>query len=328
MTQQLISVIIPVYNLEEYIVRTLNSVFSQTYHNIEVVAVDDGSTDKTPSLLDAYATKETKLKVIHKQNEGVSKARLTGIKAATGDYIGFVDGDDIIDPDMYERLLNNAVKYKAEISHCGYRLIRPDGSVDFFYNTGEIILQDNEQGIFDLLGGSKIEPGLCNKLFCATLFHSLLHNSKMDWSLKNNEDLLMNYFLFKESEKSVYEDFCLYQYIVRENSASKLSLSVNKLSDPVKAANIIFNDIKDNQRLKRAAAGLYGIKLVSAATYNGKKNAEIDSVIKSARKELRGFLSSYIKNSSNTVDIIKTVFAAFLPTLYSAIHSVYLSRRK
>ena len=316
----IISIIITVYNLEKYINRTLESVFAQTYQNIEVIAVDDGSTDKTPALLDAYAEKENRLKVIHKINEGVSKARLTGIKAAKGEYIGFVDGDDMVDHDMYERLLNNALKHGADISHCGYRMIKPDGTVDYYYNTGDIILQNNEHGIFDLLNGSRIEPSLCNKLFRKSLFKNL----QTDFSIKNNEDLLMNYYLFKESDKSVYEDFCPYRYIVRENSASKQSLNSSILSDPVKAANIIFNDIKDNKRLKSAAARLYGIKLVSAATYNGKKNAEINSVVKSARKELKSFLSVYRLNISKRSDLIRTSVAAYFPKFYSLIHILYL----
>ena len=316
----IISIIVTVYNLEKYINRTLESVFAQTYQNIEVIAVDDGSTDKTPALLDAYAEKENRLKVIHKINEGVSKARLTGIKAAKGEYIGFVDGDDMVDHDMYERLLNNALKHGADISHCGYRMIKPDGTVDYYYNTGDIILQNNEHGIFDLLNGSRIEPSLCNKLFRKSLFKNL----QTDFSIKNNEDLLMNYYLFKESDKSVYEDFCPYRYIVRENSASKQSLNSSILSDPVKAANIIFNDIKDNKRLKSAAARLYGIKLVSAATYNGKKNAEINSVVKSARKELKSFLSVYRLNISKRSDLIRTSVAAYFPKFYSLIHILYL----
>lgn len=319
-----ISIIIPFYNLEKYAGKTLDSVFAQTYGNIEVIAVDDGSADGTGKILNEYAAHENRLRVIHKQNEGVSKARLDGVKAASGEYIGFVDGDDLIDSDMYERLLTNALKYDADISHCGYRMIRPDGKTEYYYNTGEVILQNNRQGVYDLLDGSKIEPSVCNKLFHKNLFHSLLQKSDADLSLKNNEDLLMNYRLFKGSKKSVYEDFCPYQYIVRENSASKASFSVNKLSDPVKAANIIFNDVENDQRLKSVAARLYGIKLVSAATYTGKKDAEISSAVKSARRELKLFLPAYKSHTSRKSDLVKTAFAAYFPSLYSVIHAFYL----
>ncbi len=319
-----ISIIIPFYNLEKYAGKTLESVFAQTYGNIEVVAVDDGSADGTGKILNEYAAHENRLRVIHKQNEGVSKARLDGVKAASGEYIGFVDGDDLIDSDMYERLLINALKYDADISHCGYRMIRPDGTTEYYYNTGEVILQDNRQGIYDLLDGSKIEPSVCNKLFHKNLFHSLLQKSDADLFLKNNEDLLMNYRLFKGSKKNVYEDFCPYQYIVRENSASKASFSVNKLSDPVKAANIIFNDVENDQRLKSVAARLYGIKLVSAATYTGKKDAEISSAVKSARRELKLFLPAYKSHTIRKSDLVKTAFAAYFPSLYSVIHAFYL----
>lgn len=327
MTQQLISVIIPVYNLEEYIVRTLNSVFSQTYSNIEVVAVDDGSTDKSPSLLDDYAEKESRLKVIHKQNEGVSKARMAGVAAAAGDYIGFVDGDDLIDPDMYERLLNNAVKYKADISHCGYRLIRPDGSVVFFYNTGEIILQNNEQGIFDLLSGSKIEPGLCNKLFRATLFHSLLHSPSINLSFKENEDLLMNYCLFKMSSKSVYEDFCPYCYIIRVGSSSHGKTKEHMLTDPIKIGEILLKDTENNINLYRQSSRYYVTKLIKAITFNY-NNTEIDASLKNeSRRKLKGFLKKYFKTEEKQLKKYLALLACFFPRIYNFLHKLYLSGR-
>ncbi|MBO4894788.1 MAG: glycosyltransferase [Clostridia bacterium] len=323
-----ISIVIPVYNLENYISATLDSVFAQTYSNIEVIAVDDGSTDETPSILDAYAETEPRLKVIHKQNEGVSKARLTGIKSASGEYIGFVDGDDKIDPDMYERLISNALRYGADISHCGYRRLNPDGTVSYYYNTGDVIAQNNEQGLYDLLEGARIEPSLCNKVFRASLFSSVTDNPEMDFSLKNNEDLLMNYFLFKSSEKSVFEDFCPYQYIVRKNSASKGTVSVNKLSDPVKAAKIIYDNSKNNPILLPVSARLYAIKLISAATYNKTKTPEIISEVKKSQLQLKEFLPEYAKTAGeNKSEILKAKFASQMPRLYSIVHKIYLKLR-
>ncbi|MBQ8044624.1 MAG: glycosyltransferase, partial [Clostridia bacterium] len=97
-----ISVIVPAYNIEEYLSRCLDSILNQTYENIEIIVVNDGSKDNTEKVIKEYARKDSRVKLISKVNEGVTKARLTGMKAAEGDWIGFVDGDDTIAPEMYE----------------------------------------------------------------------------------------------------------------------------------------------------------------------------------------------------------------------------------
>lgn len=247
----MISVIIPAYNVGETIIRTINSVMNQTYSDIEIIVVDDGSTDDTEEIIDKYQKEHPeKIKVIHKQNEGVTIARLTGVKAAQGEWIGFVDGDDEIEPDMYEFLLNNAKKYKADISHCGYKMVFKDGHVNYFYNTGRLVKQDKPTGLKDLLEGSFIEPGLCNKLFHKTLFHSIFHGHTIDTSIKINEDLLMNYILFSEVKQSVFEDACKYHYLIRSSSASRAPLNNNKIYDPIRVKQIILelgvDDMKED----------------------------------------------------------------------------------
>lgn len=324
----LISIIIPAYNLEKYIRRTVESVLAQTYREIEVIVVDDGSTDMTGAILDEISGNDQRVRVIHKENGGVSRARLCGIENARGEYIGFVDGDDTVEPDMFERLYNNAAEYNADISHCGYKKIYADGRTENFYATGRLIRQDKAKGLYDLLEGSYIEPGLCNKLFHKSLFHSLLHadgeKSIMDFSVKNNEDLLMNYCLFSQAELSVYEDFCPYNYIVRENSASKGKINTHQLLDPIKAARIIFNDIKSEEKLIGISAQLYAVKLIYAATCFAKDDA-VKPARKEALKELRSFIPELLKirGCSSTVKI-KASWAAFFPRSYNFVHKIYL----
>lgn len=130
----LISVIVPAYNIENYIENCLESIIRQTYKNLEIIVIDDGSTDNTGKIIDNFSNFDKRIKVIHKKNEGVSKARLLGVEESKGEYIGFVDGDDQIEKYMYEHLLNNALKYRADISHCGYQMNFPDGHVDYYYN--------------------------------------------------------------------------------------------------------------------------------------------------------------------------------------------------
>lgn len=239
MSNALISVVVPVYNVENDLPRCLDSILGQTYSNIEIVAVNDGSTDASSRILDRYAQEHGNIRVIHKENGGVTSARLRGISEARGEWIGFVDGDDEIEPDMYEWLLKNALSYDAQISHCGYQMVFPDGRVKFLYNTGTLEKQDRLTALRELLSGQRIEPGLWNKLFHRTLFAGLQSDGVIPTDIRINEDLLMNYYLFSAAERTVYEDWCPYRYMAREASATRTRTNVHKIWDPIRVKEII-----------------------------------------------------------------------------------------
>ena len=152
-----ISVIVPTYNIENEITRCVESILRQTYQNLEIILVNDGSTDGTLNVLQELSQRDPRIRVINKSNEGVTRARLDGVKAATGDWIGFVDGDDYVEPMMFETLLENVYQYDADISHCGYQMVFPS-RVDYYYNTGRVVQQDHITGLKDLLIGAFIEP--------------------------------------------------------------------------------------------------------------------------------------------------------------------------
>ena len=116
MKNETISVIVPVYKVEPYLRECVDSIINQTYQNLEIILVDDGSPDNCGAICDEYAAKDSRVRVIHKENGGVSSARNAGIEAATGSYIGFVDSDDWIEPDMYENLLESLQRENAEIA--------------------------------------------------------------------------------------------------------------------------------------------------------------------------------------------------------------------
>lgn len=231
----LISVIVPVYNVADDLPRCLDSILAQSYPNIEIITVDDGSSDHSGKVLDEYAQMNSNIRVIHKENGGVTSARLRGVTEASGEWIGFVDGDDEIEPDMYERLLRNALEYEAEISHCGYQMLFSDGRVNYFHNTGILEKQDKTTALRELLSGESVEPGLCNKLFHKSLFAGLT----MPADIRINEDLLMNYYLFAAADQTVYDDWCPYHYIVRNTSASRAKLNDHKIYDPIRVKEII-----------------------------------------------------------------------------------------
>lgn len=237
----MISVIVPAFNVETTIIRTLDSILAQTYSEIEVIVVDDGSADETGRVIDNYVSQHKRVMAIHTQNHGVTVARLTGVARASGEWIGFVDGDDEIEPDMYELLLKNAERYDADISHCGYQMVFADGRISYFHNTGGLVPQDRTTGLKDLLDGSLVEPGLCNKLFRKNLFQRLLYTDVMDRNIKINEDLLMNYILFSNANMSVFQDICKYHYLVRSTSASRASLNQHKIFDPIQVKQLILD---------------------------------------------------------------------------------------
>lgn len=319
-TEPLISIVVPAYNIEAYLPRCLDSIMSQTYQNIEIVLVDDGSTDLSGQIADDYSVQYPgKFQVLHLENGGVTQARLTGIATANGEWIGFVDGDDVIEPDMYQRLLKNAQQYGADISHCGYQTIVNEGErVHYFYNTGRLVQQDRISGMKDLLSGSFVEPGLCNKLFRKTLFKSLLQTGTFDTSVKINEDLLMNYFLFKAADSAVYEDFCPYHYLVRSTSVTRSEFKAYKVLDPVKVRRWILEDaeleIKDIawEKFILVCAEAY-LALFSQKEYKEKCEEIRHSLIESRNKW----------QLLSRKERLKLKGILYMPVIYKCIYSFY-----
>ena len=116
----LITVLVPCFNVEKYVEACINSILAQTYSNLEVICINDGSTDSTPQILERYAKSDKRIRVISKVNSGYGHSMNIGLDAAKGDYIGIVESDDFIEPDMFEKLLKNALKYNLDISRAGY----------------------------------------------------------------------------------------------------------------------------------------------------------------------------------------------------------------
>ena len=318
--EPLISIIVPAYNIESYLGRCLDSIVGQTYQNIEIIVVDDGSVDDTGKIADQYAKQYPGcVKCIHIENGGVTNARLIGTAAATGEWIGYVDGDDWIEADMYQRLLDNALKYHADISHCGYQTVVNDvESINYFYNTERVVQQNRATGLRDLLSGTFVEPGLCNKLFHKSLFHSLLHDDVLDRTLKINEDLLMNFILFKEAKTAIYEDFCPYHYMTRSTSATRSEFKAYKVLDPVKVRKWILEHV--DSELTNIAWNKYLVCCYNAYSviYNKSgmelESKELKETLKS-NKEKRKFLSKR--------EQMKLIFILYMPGVYNAVYRFY-----
>lgn len=201
---ELISIIVPVYNVEEYINICLDSICAQTYENLEIILVDDGSTDKSGAICDEYSHKDKRIKVIHKENMGVSDSRNKGLSTATGDYIGFVDSDDWIAPNMY-RLLYEGIKVnQADISICGHTEVYND---KLMHHPNTPALYNNVKALEELVKGHSFRDYLWNKLFCKKLFDTIEFPVG-----RTMEDKAIMYRLFDRSRTIVYLSEVLYYY--------------------------------------------------------------------------------------------------------------------
>lgn len=208
----LISIIVPVYNVEKYLEKCINSIINQTYKNLNIILINDGSTDNSGKICDEFKSKDSRIKVIHKENGGLSDARNAGLKIANGEYIGFVDSDDYIAPDMFETLYNLTQKYDAEISIVSFYEI---------YNTKTIGVRDSRQlqqmnkieAIKELLLDSKIQSYAWNKLFKKNLFENLKFPTD-----KNFEDIATTLLLFEKANKIVLFEDPKYYYLRRDDS--------------------------------------------------------------------------------------------------------------
>lgn len=135
--EDLISVVVPIYNVENYIKKCVDSILSQTYKNLEIILVDDGSPDNCPQICDEYAQKDSRIKVIHKENGGVSSARNIGMENARGKWIAFIDADDWIEEKYFEKMLDRVKTNDADIVLCGYNRVMPNCNIKINSNGGD-----------------------------------------------------------------------------------------------------------------------------------------------------------------------------------------------
>ncbi|MEN6316050.1 MAG: glycosyltransferase [Clostridiaceae bacterium] len=219
MSNPMISIIVPVYKAETYLYRCIDSILSQTFTSFELILIDDGSPDLCGTICDEYARKDSRVKVIHKENGGVSKARNTGIEAAIGKYIGFVDSDDYVEPTMYEKLYNSIMTYNTDLAMCSYTSVINGNKIDVFHNLCNNEYLDREY-IENVVFTNIIlcnTPGyfsLWNKLFKSEIIKK--NNIRLDIEMFFGEDLLfvLDYLLNIKSMSC--EALPLYNYITSE----------------------------------------------------------------------------------------------------------------
>lgn len=215
----MISIIVPVYNVEKYIHKCIDSILAQTFVDFELILVNDGSLDKSGVICDKYAEIDDRIRVIHKENGGQSTARNVALDIAKGKYIGFIDGDDYIDSNMFEILYNTNIKYESQISVCGrYNVF--DGKIAKFFISDKPIVMNSKESIRRLLVYNNMDSSPCDKLFEASLFDNIRFPKGYIC-----EDVAVVYKLLENSKTIVHTGKPLYYYLQREGSTSKSSFS-------------------------------------------------------------------------------------------------------
>ncbi len=220
--EPLISVIVPIYNVEKYLDRCIESIVNQTYENLEIILVDDGSPDKSPKMCDEWAKKDKRIKVIHKENGGLSDARNSGIDIAKGEYLTFIDSDDYVEKDYVEFLYKNLIDNNADIS-MGKQYVRyPDKTL----NTGsEEIYIVNPHDCFDkLLYSEDFDVSAWAKLYKKELFKEVRYPVGRLF-----EDSATTYKLIDKSKIVVLNSKPIYNYIIREDSITTKGFNEKKM---------------------------------------------------------------------------------------------------
>lgn len=312
-----ISIIVPVYNVEALLPRCLDSIIHQSYKNIEVILINDGSKDKSGRICDTYAKNDDRVKVIHQENRGLSGARNTGLKHFTGDYVGFVDSDDWIESDMYGTMLDALLKHKTDLAECAISEVK-DSSTQID-RSGNLIVEDRSQALKRIIANQNFS--VCSKLFPKHIINDISFIEG-----KNSEDVYFTYQILQRVKTSVLLTNKFYNYYVIGDSITRGKYKLKQL-DSLDAALFLVDHVTsiDNEKELNKIANDFVIHIL---TYNYKMlhyNSELDKDL-SLRKKIKTLIKKYFRSSHNSSFQYAT--ARYLPIItYNWLISLNKIRR-
>lgn len=222
----MISIIVPVYNVENYLDRCVRSICEQSYTDLEIILVDDGSTDSSGEICDKWTEKDCRIKAVHKSNGGLSSARNEGIRLAKGKYIGFVDSDDWIEPDFCLELMKIIDTYHCDMAGCGLRRCKEAPEPIKQKNTFSCTEYSDGEAVMKGLLSVKIKSYVCNKLYSTALIRDVPFVSG-----KTYEDEIWSSFIIKKDITYVESDYIGYNYFRNPNSITGQAYSIKSLDD-------------------------------------------------------------------------------------------------
>ena len=258
MNSDLVSIIIPVYNVEKYLKKCLDSVINQTYKNIEIIIINDGSTDNSLKICQNYEKKYSNIKVINQNNQGLSAARNKGIDESKGKYITFIDSDDYYDLDAVEKFYILATEKNADLVCCGTYCENENGKYYLKHCLSEEKEYDNYEALETMLLSKGIDPSACNKFYKKKLFN------KIKFPIgEYYEDLSIMYKIVFESKKIVHMGMPKYHYIIRSGSITHRKFELKHLNVLNVWKNICDFCSKKNDTLYEMALARYYLSLVN-----------------------------------------------------------------
>lgn len=320
--RELVSVIIPVYRVELYLAKCIDSVLGQTYHNLEIILIDDGSPDRCPYICDEYAKRDSRISVIHKENGGLSSARNAGLDIAKGKYITFVDSDDYIHPQMIERLLNIIIQSGAQIALGKVQCVFPDEKEQIvpYYNDEKYIMYQAQSAI------KASYHDMCfttawGKLYERALFKGIQYPIGM-----LNEDEAVTYRLYwKCNEVAVTMDI-LYFYFQRDGSIMGSRQQINNIAllDTFTERMLFFKENKCYDLMKEHAIFVMNFCCDKYIRHSGLFEA---ATLVREKKEVRKYFVKY-GFLLNLRQYIKCLMYCISPRLMLMVHTLLLKTRK
>lgn len=289
--QSKVSIIVPIYNVEECLEKCIESILRQSYTDIEVILVNDGSTDNSGDICTKYAKADSRVKYVKQENGGVSGARNKGLDVATGRYIAFVDSDDVINVDFIKTLYELLIKEKADISACAHCTISDYNEVDINdTKTDNVNIYELNN---ELMSNKELAVKHTNQLIC--LWNKLYKKELFDGIRfpegKVFEDMYVYYKILDKSKKTIYMDRVLYYYYMRDNSISHENFSVKRLY-MVEACQeqIEYFKVRNNQKRVEVAIDMYIYWLRWCIDEMKKSNVDCYNEIKSYRIRFRKYV--------------------------------------
>ena len=276
-----VSIIVPIYNVSKYLDKCLNSLTHQTLDDIEIICINDGSTDNSTEILNYYANKDHRIKILNQNNQGQGVARNNGIKLATGEYLGFVDPDDWIEPNMYEIMYLLAIKNECDTVYCNYdRLYEKSNRLEIADKFDEYNINIKPDAIFNWIDLKEHVlqniPYICvNKI----IKRKLIINNNIQFSEKRilGEDRLFSISTLLQSSRCIYTNLVMYHYIIHPNS----SISILP-SDPIFLINEVDDLLKQLSLEKTLSKEFTNFKKeIFIESYNREKNDEKKEYFKS-----------------------------------------------
>lgn len=324
----MISVIVPIYNVEEVLAYCLSSIQKQTYTNIEVILVDDGSMDKSGLICDQFCQLDKRFRVIHKMNEGIAKARNVGVKEASGDYICFVDSDDMLHPQMLEKLFEALHDGGYDFSMCDYRPIEAHTEpMSALTGGGQVLEQDSlVHGLFAPSGIEMKYLSVCNKLYkreniCDVLFENVV-----------SEDFDYNLKVFLKSKRATCVNDALYYYYQNPNSITHKDVIGNKLVKDrfVYSINTYANAVKrvDGHANYEAWALWKLYRRMFSVRYYA-KDTKFENLVETVISQVHHKYWKKVKDN-NRLSFKQKCFMYFFisfPQLYRTLLSLYISNK-